>query len=205
MWNYEVGAKGRFFDNQTSINVAGYDIEWDKIQLDVPLKTCGFDFFANLGHAESYGFETEILQRVGPDLTLGFSGSYNNDTFTQSIANLGIRSGDDVPGAPKWSITLSADYQKQLTESVAAFVRANWQFIGNSHGTFVRDNQDYERPAYSLAGASIGVTVDNWEFSLFAKNLFNQKKIIQRPADNFVAEGYTPVPQIIGVSADVHF
>jgi len=205
LWNYEVGAKGRFLDNQLSINVAGYDIEWDKIQLDVPLKTCGFDFFANLGHAESYGFETEILERIGPDLTLGFSGSYNNDTFTQSIANLGIRAGDDVPGAPKWSITLSADYQRQLTESVAAFIRANWQFIGTSHGTFVRDNQDYQRPGYNLAGASIGVTVDNWEFSIFAKNIFNEDKIIQRPADNFVAEGYTPVPQIFGVSADVKF
>jgi outer membrane receptor protein involved in Fe transport len=205
LWNYEVGAKGRFFDNQLSINAAAYDIEWDKIQLDVPLKTCGFDFFANVGHAESYGFETEILQRIGPELTLGFSGEYNNDTFTQSVANLGIKSGDDVPGAPKWSITLSADYEKQLSESLSAFVRANWQFIGSSHGTFIRDNQDYQRPTYNLLGASVGATVDNWEFSIFVKNLLDEKKVIQRPADNFVAEGYTPVPQIFGIAADVKF
>lgn len=88
---------------------------------------------------------------------------------------------------------------------MTAFVRANWQFIGTSHGTFVRDNQDYQRPVYNIAGASIGASVGDWEFALFAKNLFNQKKIIQRPADNFVAEGYTPVPQVIGVTADVHF
>jgi hypothetical protein len=31
------------------------------------------------------------------------------------------------------------------------------------------------------------------------------KKIIQSPADNFVAEGYTPVPRIIGVAGDFHF
>jgi iron complex outermembrane receptor protein len=205
LWNYEVGAKGRFFDNQLSINASVFDIEWDKIQLDVPLKTCGFDYFANVGHAESYGFETEILQRVGPDLTLGFSGTYNSDTFTQPVPNLGIQSGDIVPGVPKWSITLSADYEKQLSESVGAFIRANWQFIGNSHGTFVRDNQDYQRPTYNLLGASVGASVDNWEFSIFAKNLLDKNKIIQSPADNYVAEGYTPVPQIFGISADVKF
>jgi outer membrane receptor protein involved in Fe transport len=205
LWDYEVGAKGRFFDNQLSINAAAFDIEWDKIQLDVPLKTCGFDYFANLGHAESYGFETEILQRVGPELTLGFSGTYDNDTFTQAEPNLGISAGDVVPGVPKWSITLSADYDKQINESVGAFIRANWQFIGNSHGTFVRTNQDYQRPTYSLLGASAGATVDNWEFSVFVKNLLNTNKIIQSPADNYVAEGYTPVPRIVGISADVKF
>ena len=81
LWNYEVGAKSRFFDNQLSVNVSAFDIEWDKIQLDVPLKTCGFDYFANVGHARSVGFETEILDRVTPDLTLGFTGVYDDATL----------------------------------------------------------------------------------------------------------------------------
>ena len=205
LWNYEVGAKSRFLDNQLSVNVSAYDIEWDKIQLDVPLKTCGFDYFANVGHARSVGFETEILDRVTPDLTLGFTGVYDDATFTGAVPSLGVRNGDIVPGSPKWSVTLSADYEKQLTDLYGFFARANWQFIGASHGTFVRDNQDYQRPTYNLFGASIGVTYDNWEFSVFTKNLFNERKVIQRPADNFVAEGYTPTPQIFGVSAEVKF
>ncbi len=205
LWNYEIGAKSRFLNNQLSINVAAFDIEWDKIQLDVPLKTCGFDYFANVGHARSTGFETEVLDRVTPDLTLGFAGNYNDDTFTQAEPSLGIRNGDIVPGVPQWSLTLSADYEKQLSDLYGFFARANWQFIGTSHGTFVRDNQDYQRPNYNLFGASIGVTYESWEFSLFTKNLFDERKVIQKPADNFVAEGYTPVPQIFGVSAQVKF
>jgi iron complex outermembrane recepter protein len=205
LWNYEVGAKSRFLDNQLSVNVSAYDIEWDKIQLDVPLKTCGFDYFANVGHARSVGFETEVLERLTPDLTVGFTGVYDDATFTQAEANLGIRNGDIVPGSPKWSITLTADYEKQLSDLYGFFARANWQFIGTSHGTFVRDNQDYQRPNYNLFGASIGLTYDNWEFSIFTKNLFDEKKVIQKPADNFVAEGYTPVPQIFGLSAEVKF
>jgi hypothetical protein len=40
---------------------------------------------------------------------------------------------------------------------------------------------------------------------LFAKNLLDEKKIIQSPADNFVAEGYTPVPRVIGIAGDLRF
>ncbi|MEA3149484.1 MAG: iron complex outerrane recepter protein, partial [Gammaproteobacteria bacterium] len=205
VWNFEVGTKGLYFDKVTSINAALYDIEWDKIQLDVPLKTCGFDFIDNLGHARSYGSEIEIQQKVGSDLTLGVSAQYNHDTFTQDVGGLGISKGDLVPGSPSWSSTLTADYQHPVAGSLKGFVHADWKYIGSSHGTFVQTNNDYRRPSYSLLGASMGIDGGSWQISVFAKNLLNENKIIQSPADNFVAEGYTPVPRIIGVAGDYRF
>lgn len=205
LWNYEAGAKGRFFERQLSVNASAYRIKWSQIQIDVPLKTCGFDYTANVGQAESYGVETEIRWRAGPSLTLGVSGQYNHDTFTQAIAGLGIAKGDPVPGAPEWSLNLDADYERDLTDDLTGFARANWQFTGKSHGTFVQTNPDYERPAYNLAGASIGVSAARWDVSLFVKNLFDAKKVIQRPSDNYAPEGYTPTPRIIGLAANGRF
>ena len=205
LWNYEVGAKGRFFDNQLSVNSSAYDIEWSKIQIDIPLKTCGFDFTDNVGEARSYGIETEVQWRVNAALTVGASGQYNHDTFTQAVAGLGVNKGDPVPGSPKWSLNLVADYEMPITDTISGFVRGNWQFTGNSHGTFVRTNQDYDRATYNLAGASIGANFDSWDIALFVKNLFDTKKIIQSPSDNFVAEGYTPTPRTIGIEANAHF
>jgi outer membrane receptor protein involved in Fe transport len=205
LWNYELGAKGRFFDHQVSVSAAAYDIKWDQIQIDVPLKTCGFDYTANVGRAESYGLEVEARWRVGSALTVGASGQYNHDTFTQGIEGLGIAKGDPVPGAPKWSLNLDADYERDLTDKLTGFIRANWQFTGPSHGTFVQTNPDYQRPAYNLAGASIGVTYATWDVSLFAKNLFDTEKVIQRPSDNYAPEGYTPTPRIIGIEANSRF
>jgi iron complex outermembrane receptor protein len=205
VWNFEVGSKGRYFDNTTSINAALYAIEWNHIQLDVPLQTCGFDFYANLGHARSYGSEIEIQQRLGRGLTAGIAGQYNHDRFTQDVAGLGIVQGDIVPGSPQWSLNLNADYERNLTAGVSGYVRANWQYIGASHGTFVQSSPDYLRPSYTLLGASLGISAGAWEFSLYAKNLLDERKIIQSPADNFVAEGYTPVPRIIGVTGNVRF
>ncbi len=205
VWNYEIGAKGLYFDRTTSLNASLYDIEWDQIQLDVPLKTCGFDFIANLGHARSYGTEVELLQKVGRSLTLGLTGQYNHDTFTQDVAGLGITKGDMVPGAPRWSYGVTTDYAHNLTGALGGFFRANWQYVGTSHGTFVQGNPDYLRTSYGLLGLSLGVNTGLWEVSLYAKNLLNEKKIIQSPADNFVAQGYTPVPRIIGVTGNVRF
>jgi|HubBroStandDraft_1064217.scaffolds.fasta_scaffold00076_50 iron complex outermembrane receptor protein len=205
LWNYELGAKARFLDNTLSVNTSVYDIEWNQIQIDVPLKTCGFDFVDNVGSAESYGMETEIVQKLGPGLQLGASGVYNNDTFTQSVPGLGVAKGDVVPGSPKWSANFTLQYQRDLSDGAIGFVRTNWQFIGDSHGTFVRTNPDYQRPTYDLLGASIGADFDAYEVSLFAKNLLDADKIIQRPEDNFAPEGYTPTPLIIGVAVDARF
>ena len=205
LWNYEAGAKGRFFDHKLSLNASAYDIKWNQIQIDVPLQTCGFDYTANVGRAESYGLETEARWRAGRSLTLGASGQYNHAAFTRAIAGLGIADGDAVPGVPEWSVNLDADYERNLADDITGFIRANWQFTGKSHGTFVRSNPDYERPAYDLAGASVGITGVNWEMSLFVKNLFDDKKIIQRPSDNYAPEGYTPTPRIIGLAANRSF
>jgi iron complex outermembrane receptor protein len=205
VWNYEVGTKGVYFDNKTSVNAAIYDIEWNHIQLDVPLPTCGFDFYDNLGHARSYGGELEIAQKVSRELTARLSGEYNHARFTENIQGLGIDAGDIVPGTPRWSLNLSASYEHPFSATLSGFARADWQYIGTSHGTFVQSNPDYLRPSYTLLGGSLGVASGAWEFSVYAKNILDDRKIIQSPADNFVAEGYTPVPRIIGVTGHVRF
>ena len=205
LWNYEAGIKGRFFDRRVSLNTSVYDIRWDQIQIDVPLNTCGFDFTANVGKAESYGVEAEAHWRVGPSLTVGASGHYNHAAFTQGVQGLGIAKGDPVPGAPEWSLSLNAEYEHDLTNDLTGFVRGNWQFTGRSHGTFVQSNPDYERPAYDLAGGSVGLTFARWEVALFAKNLFDTKTVIQRPSDNYAPEGYTPRPRTVGLEANARF
>jgi iron complex outermembrane receptor protein len=205
LWNYEAGEKGSFFDGRLSVNTSIYDIEWNLIQIDIPLSTCGFDYTANVGKARSYGVENELSAHVWDGLSLGVSWQYNHDTFLEDVAGLGVSAGDPVPESPKWSVNLSADYDRPLTDRIVGFIRANWQFTDTSHGTIIKSNPDYDRPAYALLGASIGVNCGQWQVSLYGKNLLDENKIIQRPSDNYVAEGYTPTPRIVGLNMTTSF
>jgi hypothetical protein len=54
-------------------------------------------------------------------------------------------------------------------------------------------------------GLTAGIDYDAWEFSLFAKNVLNDQKIIQKPNLQSVNRGYTLTPRTMGVSASLKF
>jgi len=56
------------------------------------------------------------------------------------------------------------------------------------------------RPAYNTVDASVGASYGNWELSLFAKNLLNTDKVIQRPNVQSLNEGYRVRPLTIGIN-----
>jgi iron complex outermembrane recepter protein len=205
LWNYELGGKFRLLDNTVSVNPSLFYIDWNRIQQDFPLNSCGFDFFDNGGEAESYGGELEIRAKITPELTLGMTSGYTHATFTQTLPNLGIEKGDAVEGVPRWSLTLDGEYMTSLTDSIDGFVRANYALTGESHGTINRTDPDYDRPSYGVLGASVGAAYGAWEFSIFGKNLTNDKKIIQQAAINTVEYGYTVRPLTIGIAANAKF
>ena len=205
LWNYEVGSKGSFFDGRLSLNSALYDIEWSQMQIDVPLNTCGFDFIGNVGSARSYGLELEAAARLTDAVSAGISGNYTHATFTTDVPGLGIKRGDPVPGAPRWSLNLWAEYRRKLFDQTDGFAHIAWQLTGESHGTFIAGNVDYKRPAYNILNARLGTSIENWEIAVYGQNLLNAYKIIQRPADNSVPEGYALKPRVIGVSASVQY
>ena len=205
LWNYEIGGKGTFLNGRLSVNTALYDIEWKHMQIDVPLNTCGFDFTGNIASARSYGLELEAIAQITEALSGGISGNYTHATFTEDVAGLGIKSGDQVPGAPRWSLNLWGEYRRKFLAEMEGFLRMNWQATGESHGTFLASNADYKRPVYSVLGGRIGTDIDNWEIALYGQNLLDSYKIIQRPADNYVPGGYTIRPRTIGLSASVKY
>lgn len=205
LWNYEIGSKGTFLGGRLSVNTSLFDIEWKHMQIDVPLNTCGFDFTGNIASARSYGVELEAMAQITEALSAGVSGNYTHATFTESVSGLGVQSGDQVPGVPRWSLNLWGEYRRKVLESMEGFLRLNWQGTGESHGTFVVSNADYKRPMYSTIGARVGVDFDNWEVALYGQNLLDSYKILERPADNYVPGGFTMRPRTIGLSASVKY
>jgi len=205
LWNYEGGAKSRLMDGRLSITGDVFLINWKNIQEDINLPTCGFDFYTNIGSGRSYGTETEVKFKPFPELTLGLTAGYTHATLTSTQAALGISNGDMIPNTPQWSADVSTQYDAWIGDSLKGFAGADWSFAGISHGTVIGTDPDYRRPAYNVLGANAGVDLRAWEFSLFAKNVLNDQKIIQKPNLQSVNRGYTLTPRTIGVSVAYKF
>jgi iron complex outermembrane receptor protein len=213
LWSYEVGSKSRLFDNRLALNLAAFYIDWKDIQQDVVLPASGFDFETNVGRAKVYGFESEGRWLATDDLTLSAAYGYTHATFAEDIPALGadsngdlnVRKGDLVQGVPKYSMRLGFEYRFHPMAEGEAFVRGNAKWTGASHGSFVREQKDYIRPAYFTADASAGITYKRWEVSLFVKNVFNNRKIIQQPSIQSVNEALHLRPRTIGAAALYEF
>lgn len=201
LWSYEAGAKSRLLDNRLSITGDVFYIDWSKIQVDINLP-CTFDYYTNAGNARSYGSEMEVHYKPVSSVLLGVAAGYTHATLTEDVPALAITAGEDVPGVPRWSVDLSTRYSKPIGASLVGYVTADWNYVGASHGTVGVTDPDYSRPSYAVLGLSGGVNYGDWQLSLFARNVFNDQKIIQRPNLQTVNRGYTLTPRTIGVSVD---
>ncbi len=213
LWSYEVGSKSRLWGGKLNLNLAAFYIDWKDIQQDVVLPQSAFDFETNVGRARSVGLEAEARLKATDSLTLSAAGSITHATFaddmpalgTDSNGNLNVRGGDWVQGVPRYSARLGFEYRFRAFGDAGGFVRASGQWTGPSHGSFVRDSSDYDRPGYFTADASAGLGFERWEFSAFVKNLGNDHAIIQRPSVQSVSTAYRLRPRTIGVTASVDF
>lgn len=205
LWNYEVGLKKLMLNNRLSINIGAYYIDWQNIQQSINLPTCGASITQNFGAAKSYGTEIEVRAKVLRGLTLSAVGGVTRAIITKSPNDLAAAPGQDVLNVPKWTGTFAADYVVKVGRTTNAFARGDFDVVGSSHGAFNDNDPAFKQPRYGLLNGSVGLTTGKWVFTLYGKNLTNNKQIIQTPSINFVEEGYLLRPLTVGVSVSTRF
>jgi outer membrane receptor protein involved in Fe transport len=207
LWSYEFGSKSLLFQNTLSVNADVYIIRWDSIQQSVTIPICGGAFNTNVGDATAIGGEMEVRYKppvvsgLALGLNLGAEHSYITGTLNASTAAV----GQDVLYTPNYTATVLADYGWHVTDTVAAFVRGDYEYTGSSYGSFQIGTPSYVDPSYSVINLNAGVRIAKFEASLFAKNLLDNKTILQSPQINSVQEGYTLRPQTIGLALQAKF
>jgi outer membrane receptor protein involved in Fe transport len=205
LWSYEGGVKSRLLNNRMSINADVYYIDWSNIQQSINLPTCGASITQNLGSAESYGTEVEVRGKVMTDLTLSASGGINRAIITASPNTLTAAPGQDVLNTPKWTMTTAADYDFVIADSLDGTAHLDYDLVGSSHGSFNDSDPAFAQPSYGVLNGSIGIDTGPYSVRLYAKNLLNNNKIIQRPSINFVEEAYSLRPLTVGLTVSAQF
>jgi iron complex outermembrane receptor protein len=202
LWSYELGAKTDWADKRLSVNAAAYYVDWKNVQQTFAL-SCGSLFTANFGDAVSYGGELEILAKPVRGLLLSLEAGATHATLTSVAPNVGATVGEHLLNTPAWTATAGSEYRWTLATHRSAFIRGDYDWIGPSHGSYNPTDPAFDYPSYSTLNASAGVDLANVTLSVYAKNLANDQRIIQRVAIELLEDAYVPRPRTIGIQFKV--
>jgi iron complex outermembrane receptor protein len=151
LWTYELGSKNEVGERTTVINGAVYYTDWKKIQQQVNLNSCGFQFVGNVGAATVKGAELSAESALGFGVTVGATASYTATRITQSSPGVSAQVGQEVLDTPKWEGSLYGDYQFLKAGGWSGSFRADAQFHGANLRSF--DTLQFFTYANGVAGS----------------------------------------------------
>jgi iron complex outermembrane recepter protein len=171
---YELGIKAQTADRALSLEAAAFHTDWNDIQIQT--SSGGFNYIVNGGNARSRGAEATVRYRPVSGLQLGANVSYIDARLTTPAPAAGGVEGDRLPYVPKWSGSVSADYDFPIGVETEASFGGTISFVSDRisdySGKFPKRLEDYA--TFDLRA---GVTHGNLSFSAFARNLTDKRAI----------------------------
>jgi len=206
VYSYELGWKGRLFDAITLDAAVFYNITNETQQVSAPSSLARGFVLQNAGDTEVYGAEIEARTRfdVGPGnllLTAAFStidGSFLDgatvllDTNGDGVPDLLDISGNQVPRLRDYQVALNATYIVPLSSEWRGLAAVSFQ---SADGGFETPDNARAYEGYDLFDARLALLTDNWRFSVFGKNLTDERFRIQTVSLN----DYYSEPRVLGV------
>ncbi|MCB9654991.1 MAG: TonB-dependent receptor [Deltaproteobacteria bacterium] len=173
-WNYEIGAKTRWFNRRLRLGVAAFFVDW-KDQIVRALGRSLATLNANVGASTSKGLEFEV--EIRPTSGLHISGGaalvdarYEDYNFG-ALAQLGIDpdlSGERLNYAPQWMANASVQYRRpNIIGSLGGVVRVDVLGEGNSAVWSAL------LPPSWKVNTRIGLEGDRYSISFWTRNLFD--------------------------------
>lgn len=227
--NYEIGVKGRLWDN-VSYTLAGYYIEWDNFQFDDQTSGAQNGVF-NGSEARSYGVELEAKGHITDNLQFNVGYGYTNAEVTESfriqdialatalttpviIDNIIVNDGDPLPGVPEHSLALGLDYVQPLKSNgwtlnyhLDGNYRSSTQSTFNQVSKFGIDF--FEIDDFSIWNASVTLNANNWNVGVYARNLFNEEGITGGTPPSFAgareAHFFITRPRTVGLTFNYRY
>jgi len=197
LWNYEVGAKTRWFDNRLLLNIAAYYIDWTDIQLTRTAST-GFTFIDNVGSARILGLEVESTAYITEDTIFTLNFGIIDGELTETVPTVATE-GTRLPGSPKFTLSSSLQQNFQLADN-DAYARIDYLYYGEYDDEFVDNNgPTLKNGDYHKLDLRAGVMINSIDVSLFVTNVLDERPIITRAT--FAGEEITTIqPRTFGLS-----
>ena len=182
-WNYEIGFKTMWFDDRVLLNLTGFYVEYDDLQVRAfgSGVNAGRVIVGNAGSAHNLGLELETV--ISPIENLNF---FTNYTYQDAEYDSLILEGEDFSGntpllTPKHSLVAGVEYTVDLPGGSAV------TFLGDFSRKsvfFGRPNNELESSTKfdGIINASVEFTFPNehWSVQVSGKNLRNERAPLTR-------------------------
>jgi iron complex outermembrane receptor protein len=208
--NYEVGLKSLLDNRRLVIDLAAFYIDWKKIQVSANNGVVGYIVNGGTASSEGLEFSTEYMPVEG--LRLGLNAAYTDAKLTEDIPSIGGLSGDELPYAPRWSGSATADYVFLHRGTWSARAGAGLRFDGARESTVTHSPEAVPLKSYEAVDLNADVSNERWTFRFFVKNLTDKYVFVTESVTQDAATGAnsqvtgTPLqPRTIGAGFDVKF
>lgn len=182
--NYEVGAKGEFFENALLFDASLYYIQWKDIQLQLLDPVTTIMYFANGSRAKSQGVELSVQARPLQGMSISAWTTWDDaqltEPFPASSTAYGVQ-GDRLPYSSRFSGDLSVEQEFPLGNRASGYIGGDVSYVGDREGVFASTATSSERqafPAYTKIGLKTGIEFGSWKVSLFVDNLTDRRGLL---------------------------
>jgi len=206
--SYEVGLRAQTPDHVFSFDGSIFRLDWDNILINTvfidPATGTQFGANGNGRRARSEGAEFVATLRPLHGLSLIANVAYthakllDDTTPAPGIPNLtGGLAGDPLPFTPRWSGTLSGDYEWSIGGHARAYVGANLRAVTHSTSGFSASYRAafghlLVMPGYQTVDLRAGVDFGHFSIGAYARNVTNSAGLVN-------AGGYpTTIPAVVG-------
>lgn len=184
--NYEVGFKGRLFDNRLFITGALFYMDYKDLQIEAPIPAAlnpfPFTVFydTNAGKAHTMGFELEAQAQITNEFrletTVGYTDAVIDDlTLVDAITLVETDYSDlDIPNVRPWTATVTGVYERQIGDVLATF-RALYRYQDGAQWQQILPDPNYYLPSFQTLDLSAGVSKGPWDMTVYFENVLDEK------------------------------
>ena len=217
VWAYEMGFKERALDNRLEFTAAAFYYDYKNLQVGF-VNAQSVVETVNAAAAHNYGFETELVAKLTPQLKLNLAATYLSAKYTSFVTGdyrNGFKvesvAGNYLDNAPPYTAHIGLEYTQPLPGTAGHLqFRAEDAYQGRVYFTEF-NNADATQAGYALINASAGweSSDTHWSVTGWVRNAADKfaiaNDIITAPLYSSVRVGTVIAPRTYGATFGYKF
>ena len=218
IWNYEGGFRYAGLNGRLRASITGFYMDWNDLQVSTNVNIIDpvtneitfLNVTNNATGATSKGVEFDFRALPAENFEIGAAVGYMRakfGSFTDAIV-LGRTvdlSGEEIPRAPKWTVSLDGEYRMPLAAIGEGFLRAEWSYRSKSypslddHIPLAMNPQQRVASGFDLLNLRAGIVADKFRIDAYVENLLDEVYTTTSAGFGFAGARFHPTYRTYGV------